>query len=289
MPLSDFLDEDLSIKGSKSRSNDLDLHELSYSLGNELRVPQVERPSHFIRDAFVDVPEKDKLRFAHGTTTLAFAFQGGIIVAVDSRASMGQYVGSGTVKKIIEINPYLLGTMAGGAADCSFWERDLGRRCRLYELRNKERISVAAASKLLANTVYYYRGMGLSMGTMICGWDKTGPNIFYVDSDGTRFKGHIFSVGSGSTFAYGVLDQGYSYDMSVEDAIKLGQKSIYHATHRDAASGGVINCYHVKEDGWVKISSEDMMIQHRARVSERKAEDEASDAAKAAAAQPASA
>lgn len=120
--------------------------------------------------------------------------------------------------------------------------------------------------------------------TMICGWDKTGPSIFYVDSDGTRLKGHMFSVGSGSTFAYGVLDQGYSYDMSVEDAIALGQKSIYHATHRDAASGGVINLYHVKEDGWVKISSEDMMIQHRARVAIRKAEDDASDVAKKAAA-----
>lgn len=118
--------------------------------------------------------------------------------------------------------------------------------------------------------------------TMVCGWDKTGPNIFYVDSDGTRLKGHMFSVGSGSTFAYGVLDQGYSYDMTVEEAIALGQKSVYHATHRDAASGGVINVYHVKEDGWVKISSEDMMIQHRARVTQRKAEDEASDAAKAA-------
>ena len=48
--------------------------------------------------------------------------------------------------------------MAGGAADCQFWERDLGRQCRLYELRNKERISVAAASKLLANTmlVFFY-------------------------------------------------------------------------------------------------------------------------------------
>ena len=43
---------------------------------------------------------------------------------------------------------------------------------RIYELRNKERISVAAASKLLANIVYNYKGMGLSMGTMICGWDK---------------------------------------------------------------------------------------------------------------------
>ncbi len=42
----------------------------------------------------------------------------------------------------------------------------------MYELRNRERISVAAASKVLANMVYHYKGMGLSMGTMICGWDK---------------------------------------------------------------------------------------------------------------------
>ena len=73
------------------------------------------------------------------------------------------HAASQTVKKVIEINPYLLGTMAGGAADCSFWERELGRQCRLYELQNKERISVAAASKLLGNIVYNYKNMGLSM------------------------------------------------------------------------------------------------------------------------------
>lgn len=33
---------------------------------------------------------------------------------------------SQSVKKIIEINPYMLGTMAGGAADCQFWHRNLG-------------------------------------------------------------------------------------------------------------------------------------------------------------------
>ncbi len=104
---------------------------------------------------------------------------------------------SQSVKKVIEINPYLLGTMAGGAADCQFWERNLGRQvqpasvtalssglraisaattyscvtcapgcaaqCRLYELNNGERITVRAASKLLANTMFSYRGMGLSM------------------------------------------------------------------------------------------------------------------------------
>lgn len=31
---------------------------------------------------------------------------------------------------------------------------------------------MSAASKLLSNMMYQYRGMGLSMGSMICGWDK---------------------------------------------------------------------------------------------------------------------
>ena len=48
-------------------------------------------------------------------------------------------------------------------ADCQFWETYLGIQCRLHELRNKERISVAAASKYLSNLVYSYKGMGLSM------------------------------------------------------------------------------------------------------------------------------
>lgn len=44
------------------------------------------------------------LEFAHGTTTLSFIFQGGIIAAVDSRASMGNFVGSKTTQKVLPIN-----------------------------------------------------------------------------------------------------------------------------------------------------------------------------------------
>jgi 20S proteasome subunit beta 5 len=167
------------------------------------------------------------------------------------------YSASQSVKKVIEINPFLLGTMAGGAADCQFWERDLGRQCRLYELRNKERISVAAASKLLANTMYQYRGYGLSMGTMVTGWDKTGPQLYYVDNDATRIHGDLFSVGSGSTYAYGVLDSYYRKDLTVPEAIELGKRAILHAVHRDAYSGGVNNVYHVGPNGWTKVWSND--------------------------------
>lgn len=83
--------------------------------------------------------------------------------------------------------------------------------------------------------------MGLSLGVMICGWDKVkGPQIFYVDNDGNRFPGNLFSVGSGSTYAYGVLDSFYKPDMTDEEAYDLGRRAIFHATHRDSASGGTV-------------------------------------------------
>jgi 20S proteasome subunit beta 5 len=170
------------------------------------------------------------------------------------------------VKKIIEINPYLLGTMAGGAADCSFWYRELGKQCRLWELRNKERISVAAASKLFSNTLYGYKGYGLSVGSMCSGWGSNGPELFYVDNDGTRYRGKpsmpYFCVGSGGTYAYSVLDAGYKWEMTDEEAIDLGQRAIYHATHRDSYSGGINNLYMVKPQGWIKVWSGDVNELH---------------------------
>jgi len=201
----------------------------------------------------------EHVKMVHGTTTLAFKFKGGVIVAVDSRASAGAYIASQTVKKVIEINPFLLGTMAGGAADCSYWERYLGMRCRLFELEAKERISVAGASKILSNITYQYKNRGLSMGTMICGWDKKGPQIFYVDSDGQRMPGSLFSVGSGSTFAYGVLDTGYRYDLETEEAYDLARRAIFAATHRDAYSGGIVRVYHIDETGWHRMTEDDSM------------------------------
>jgi len=212
----------------------------------------------------------NKINFLHGTTTLAFKYNGGVIIAVDSRATGGMYIFSGNVKKIIPINRYLMGTMAGGAADCMYWERVLSKQCRLYELRNKQRISVAAASKLLSNICFQYKGYGLSMGTMIAGWDKKGPGLYYVDSDGTRTDGKVFSVGSGSIYAYGVLDDGYRPDLNDEQAYELGRRAIYHATFRDAASGGVIRVVHMKEDGYKIISEQDCTELHYKYAEEKK-------------------
>lgn len=238
-----------------------------YSFGaksQEFAVPVGVDPSTFLKSCTCE--DGISIDMNHGTTTLAFMFRHGVIVAVDSRASAGSYIATKEVNKVIEINPYLLGTMSGCAADCQYWERLLAKECRLYKLRNNQRISVSAASKLLSNMMQGYRGMGLSMGSMICGWDKKGPGLYYVDENGTRLSGRMFSTGCGNGYAYGVVDAGYREDLTVEEACELGRRAIAHATHRDAYSGGVVNLYHMQKDGWIKVCREDVSeLIHRYR------------------------
>jgi len=256
----DFLDDlDFGLPSSFQESND-DFEGMCQELPTSdnmcdliFRLAPVEGNEKFVSNLKNDTMTKKLADFKKGTTTLGFVYKEGILIAVDSRASMGSYISSQKVRKVIEINDYLLGTMAGGAADCSFWERRLAMWCKLYELRNGERVPVSAASQFLANMVCQYRGRGLSMGTMVTGWDKSGQGLYYIDDDGTRLQGQIFSVGSGSTYAYGVLDSKYKWDMTKEEAIALGREAIYHATHRDAGSGGVVRVYNVVKGGWQKI------------------------------------
>ena len=73
-----------------------------------------------------------------------------------------------------------------------------------------------------------------------------------------------FSVGSGSTYAYGVLDSELKYNISINEAIELGKRAIYHATHRDAYSGGYINVYHITlKNGSEFISHTDSFDLHQ--------------------------
>ncbi|CAI5438873.1 unnamed protein product [Caenorhabditis angaria] len=222
------------------------------------------QPVEFMNSHFGATAAKN-MKFRKGTTTLAFVYEpatpadkGGIIVAVDSRASSGEYISSKSVMKILDIGDRMVATMAGGAADCQYWTRIVAKYCTLYELREKTPITVSAASKYFANALFGYRGKGLSVGSMVAGYDKKGPQIFKVDSDGDRCSLKVCSVGSGSLNAYGILDNHYKPKMTDEEARKLGLRAIMHATFRDSGSGGVCNLCHITPTEKIRLPPMDV-------------------------------
>lgn len=109
------------------------------------------------------------------------------------------------------------------------------------------------ASMILCSIMRQYKGYGLSMGTMFAGSDKTGASLYYIDNDATRLRGNLFAVGSGGTFAYGVLDTQYRWDLTVDEAVALGIRAISSATFKDAASGGVVRVYHITNEGYWRL------------------------------------
>uniref|UniRef100_A0A3P8X4X2 proteasome endopeptidase complex n=1 Tax=Cynoglossus semilaevis TaxID=244447 RepID=A0A3P8X4X2_CYNSE len=138
------------------------------------------------------------------------------------------------------------------SADCTLWKRILYREMRLYELRNKRRLSIRGSAKLLAFMLHPFKGTDVSSDTTIrCSASPNcGPKLIFVCSDGTRLQNNVISVGSGSPYAYGILDDGLSWNLSNKEAFSLARQAVFRATHRDAYSGNNVDLFHITAEGW---------------------------------------
>uniref|UniRef100_A0A914IB81 proteasome endopeptidase complex n=1 Tax=Globodera rostochiensis TaxID=31243 RepID=A0A914IB81_GLORO len=250
----DLHDDETSYKAEIKRLVNMD----DTAIPDKLELPPLGiKPKVFVNKYFGPNSRLPMAQFQKGTTTLAFVYKpktpqdkGGVVVAVDSRASGGQFISSKTVMKIIPINDRMVTTLAGGAADCLYWTRHVSKYCNLFELRENTQISVAATSQYLANVLYGYRGRGLSVGSMVCGIDKSGPSVYLVQDTGARLKiDTICSVGSGMMNAMAIADSKYKEEMTDEEAIELGKEAIVHSTFRDGGSGGKCNVCHITSEG----------------------------------------
>uniref|UniRef100_A0A8C6L4M3 Proteasome subunit beta n=1 Tax=Nothobranchius furzeri TaxID=105023 RepID=A0A8C6L4M3_NOTFU len=234
---------------------------------SENTLPHVFMPSIPCTSSFINrttdgpsVPTRRPFPLCHGTTTLGFIFQGGVIAAADTRASAGGLVACPAVHKITPIHSHLVVTSSGSGADCMLWERILIREIRLYQLRHGRRLSIRGSAKLLSFMLHPFKGTDVSPDSLS---PNRGPKLIYVCSDGARLQGDVFSVGSGSMYAYGVVDSGVRNELTVEEACELGRRAIYQATYRDAYSGGQVNLYHVHSEGWTRVSQEDVLMLHQ--------------------------
>ncbi|XP_048218827.1 proteasome subunit beta type-11 [Perognathus longimembris pacificus] len=195
---------------------------------------------------------------AHGTTTLAFRFRHGVVAAADTRSSCGATVACPAARKVLPVHRHLVAAACGAAADGAFWVRALRRALRLRALREGRVPGVAGAARLLAALPRAHRGPGPCVAAALGGWDRSGPALFFVRGDGACLRGDAFAAGSGAPYAYGALDGGYRFDMSVPEAYALARRAVALAARRDAYSGGGVDLVHVRESGWEPVPRRDV-------------------------------
>ena len=206
-------------------------------------------PPHELAQARASLGEEITRGF-HGTTTVAFQYEGGTVCCVDSRASLGTFVGS-SAEKIIPISKNTLGTMAGSAADCVSWLRLLSALSKLHELNTDEPLSASEAARTLGSLLRRRRGDDYGVGTMVFDSDA----LYYVDGEGYELKGSAFAVGSGSVYAYPALEANLDGLVDAAAALEIAERAVSTAAVRDAYSGGLLNlCVAEKAaPGWRRL------------------------------------
>ncbi|MDN7023314.1 archaeal proteasome endopeptidase complex subunit beta [Methanoculleus sp. FWC-SCC1] len=173
-----------------------------------------------------------------GTTTVGLIFEDGVVLATEMRATMGNLIASKRAKKIYQIARGIGMTTAGGVGDAQQLVRLMQVESSLYEIRRGKSMSVGAVSTLLSNYLNQNRYYPYYVQLLVGGFDDKGPAVYSVDAMGGATKEEeIVATGSGSPFAYGILEDQYRHGMSEAEAKDLAVRAVKTAMRRDAGSG----------------------------------------------------
>ncbi len=184
-----------------------------------------------------------------GTTTVGLICGDGVVLASEKRATMGSFIASKAARKIYQVDDRMGMTTAGIVGDAQALVRVLSVEARLYKTRRQEPMTVKAMTTLLSNVLNGQRMFPYLVQLLIGGIDRKGAHIYSVDPfGGNTDEREIAATGSGSPIAYGVLEDKYSADMSLEEGIALATQALRSAMKRDSASGGEIEIVTITKD-----------------------------------------
>ncbi len=191
-----------------------------------------------------------------GTTTVGVVCKDGVILGTDTRATMGNYIASKHAKKVYQISNSLAMTIAGGVAVAQRVVEILKVNARLYELEKGRPLPVKSAASLVSSVLFSNREAGapLPMQAIVGGFDDTGPHVFNLDPFGSLIEEKMVSTGSGSPFAYGVLEQMYHENKAVKDMLPVVVKAVDSAMKRDVYSGDSFDVAVIDSSGFRELS-----------------------------------
>jgi proteasome beta subunit len=192
-----------------------------------------------------------------GTTTIGVVCKEGVILASDTRVTMGFYVAHKHGKKIYRIDDHLAMTISGSVADAQRTVDILTVNAQLYRLNIGRPLPVNSAARLIANLLFSVRYAPLVAQVLIGGVDDTGPHVFSLDPFGSLTEEKCVATGSGSPIAYGVLEDKYKEDMPVKEVLPVVVKAVGSAMKRDAASGDSFDVAVIDANGYRRLVDEE--------------------------------
>jgi len=207
----------------------------------------------------------------HGTTIVAATYPGGVMMAGDRRATMGNIIAQRDIQKVFPADEYSAVGIAGTAGLAVELVRLFQTELEHYEKIEGTTLSMDGKANRLAALIRANLGMamqGLAVVPLFAGFDLVvgKGRIFSYDVTGGRYEETAFhSVGSGSLFARGSLKKLYREDLSAEECVMATVQALYDAADDDSATGGpdltrrIFPVVHViTADGGRRLADEDV-------------------------------
>jgi proteasome beta subunit len=207
----------------------------------------------------------------HGTTIVAATFPGGVVMAGDRRATMGNIIAQRDIEKVFPADEYSCVGIAGAAGLAVEMVRLFQTELEHYEKIEGTTLSMDGKANRLAALIRSNLGMamqGLAVVPLFAGYDLRASQgrIFSYDVTGGRYEETAFhSVGSGSLFARGSLKKLYREDLDSEGCVTAVIQALYDAADDDSATGGpdvtrrifpVVGV--ITADGYHRVTDEDV-------------------------------
>jgi proteasome beta subunit len=184
----------------------------------------------------------------HATTIVALACSGGVVMAGDRRATMGNLIASRDIEKVYSADAYSLVGIAGTAGVGLEVIRLFQVELEHYEKIEGTMLSLDGKANRLATMIRNNLGaalQGLAVIPIFAGFDldATDPakagRIFSFDVAGGVYEESGYDgIGSGSLFAKAALKKRYRPGLSVDEGVRLAVESLYDAADDDTATGG---------------------------------------------------
>jgi proteasome beta subunit len=184
------------------------------------------------------------LDLPHGTTIVAAACDGGVVMAGDRRATAGNMISQRDIEKVFRSDDYSCIGIAGVAGIGIDLVRIYQVELEHYEKIEGRTLSMEGKANRLAGLVKSNLGIamqGLIVVPLFAGYDEDSGTgrIFSYDVAGGRYEEHRFhAIGSGSVFARGSLKKLYRDGMALPDTVLACMQALYDAADDDSATGG---------------------------------------------------